>query len=254
MRLHRRIAAIFGYDLVRRAKNHGTLHAHLAVLFRLERIDLVIDVGANAGQYATSLRQHGYAGRIVSFEPVPSCFEQLRNASRHDRNWRVINVALGNESGTKRMRATESTVYSSFLPFNEYGQRRYQEAIGNETEVDVQVARLDDIYDEISGGAQRVFLKMDTQGYDLQVFNGARRCLSRVAALQSEMSIISIYHGMPEYIEALKTYRDAGFEPSGFYPVTRDNTTLAIVEFDGVLVRFRRNIERPQLHPANGSE
>lgn len=237
MRLHRRIAAALGYDLIRRAKNHTTLTAHLAALFAHERIDLVIDVGANTGQYATSLRQSGYRGDIVSFEPLPSCFDELRRVSRGDAAWRIINIALANDSGTKRIHETESSVYSSFLAFNDYGRRRYEAAIGAETEIEVRVARLDAVIREISDGARRMFLKMDTQGYDLEVFNGARDCLPYVRGLQSEMSVIPIYQGMPNYRDALRIYSEAGFEPSGFYPVTRDQNSLGIVEFDCVLVR-----------------
>jgi hypothetical protein len=89
-----------------------------------------------------------------------------------------------------------------------------------------------------------VFLKMDTQGFDLQVFAGAKRSLPKVLALQSEISIQPIYEGVPEYLEALEVYTKAGFVISGLYPVSRDKDTLALIELDCVMRRVPKPAQR----------
>ena len=67
----------------------------------------------------------------------------------------------------------------------------------------------------------RVLLKMDKQGYDVNVFEGARACLDRIVALQSELSVVPLYRGMPHHLEALRTYEQAGFTLYDLALVTR---------------------------------
>ena len=102
------------------------------------------------------------------------------------------------------------------------------------------VKRLDDVFPEIISGKNytRVFLKMDTQGYDLKVLAGAAKVLEKVVALQSEISVMPLYEGMPDYIESLGTFKKVGFELTGLYPVSRDPESLTIIELDCVMRRL----------------
>jgi hypothetical protein len=106
--------------------------------------------------------------------------------------------------------------------------------------------RLDEIFDDLVEGVSqpRVYLKLDTQGWDVEVFAGAAGCLDRVVAMQSELSVQPLYEGMPSYQEALEVYSAAGFEVSGMFPLVRD-AALRLIEFDCVLVRP----EAQAIHP-----
>ncbi len=176
---------------------------HLKTLLRLQDINCVLDVGANIGQFASELRMIGYTGRIVSFEPTRHVFKQLQTNFRSDTLWSGHCVALGSKSGPAIINVAHNlTVLSSFHPL-----KTARTDVRPET---VEMRRLDEL-ENIVGEHERVFLKMDTQGFDVEVFNGARAILPRVLGLQSEICIDPLYDGMPSYLEALSTYTDAGF-------------------------------------------
>lgn len=199
-----------------------------ALLAALE-IDCVLDVGANRGQFAESLRGIGYEGRIVSFEPVPRAFAELVKAMAGDPLWSGHEFALGSEPGTAQIHVPDETSGSSFHDLVEDLHFETQE---------VAVARLDAVFPTLGlGAAPRVFLKMDTQGFDLEVFKGASGCLDAVLALQSELSVVPLYVGMPNYLEALGVYEDAGFSLYNLSLVDRISTGR-ILEMNCVMERL----------------
>lgn len=209
----------------------------VARLLRATEANLVLDVGANVGQYALGLRGMGYDGRIASFEPVAEPFARLQEAAAGDANWSVHPYALGAEDGTAEIQRVPGTM-SSMLPASDFG-KAWSGRLEEQTAETIQVRRLPSVLDELGSVPDplRGYLKMDTQGYDLQVFEGAREVLDRVVAMQSEVSCVPIYDGMPRLPEQWTVYEGAGFEAVGVYPVTRDATTLRAIEFDVVMVR-----------------
>jgi FkbM family methyltransferase len=213
------------------------LARHLAHVFDLYGVNCVLDVGANRGQYAAGLRRAGYTGRIVSFEPVPDVAERLRKASRRDRSWTVHEIALGREDGTLTLNVVPGTMSSS-LPATSFGARRYAQ-LREPVLHEVPARRLDNLLDEILDGLDdpRPFLKLDTQGFDLEVFAGLGERAAQFVGMQSEVALLQIYEGMPRLPEALAAYEAAGFEVSGFFPVSRESRTARVLEFDCVLVR-----------------
>lgn len=240
MKLPHRIAHIFGYELRSIKKHHPTLASHLGALFNLLQIEAVLDIGANKGQYGRMLRKIGYRGQIFSFEPVRSSFQELITASASDENWHVFNYALGAESVTMDIHVMDASELSSLLTPNDCGKRLYADKIpirGTET---VLVKRLDDVLPQILGDNKysRLFLKMDTQGYDLNVLRGAAKVLENTVALQSEISVTPLYEGMPDYIESLSMFRTAGFELTGLYPISRVPESLILIEMDCVMRRI----------------
>jgi FkbM family methyltransferase len=214
------------------------LRTGLTELFEQLRINCAIDVGANKGQFASFLRQIGYKGRIVSFEPVSTTFKLLEEKSRNDHDWRVQNVAVGSANDTLEINITGGSVFNSLLPMNSYGKTQFpKESVVRGTEK-VHVVRLDSIMGEIIQGLEnpRVYLKMDTQGYDLQVLEGASTCLPLILGLQSEIAMKPIYEGMPDYLTSLAKLNDLDFSVTSLIPVTRDEK-LRVVEFDCLMVR-----------------
>jgi FkbM family methyltransferase len=211
----------------------GVLLAH----FDQYRVNCVIDVGGNRGQYAQRLRRAGYRGRIVSFEPVPEEFAHLQAAAVDDPEWSAHPVALGSAEGTLEMHVVPGTM-SSPLPSTNFGRRRFPRL--NETHrQSVPVFRLDHLLDEALAGLPdpRPFLKMDTQGFDVEVFRGLGDRAKEFVGLQSEVALMQLYEGMPRLSEALQVYEAAGFEVSGMYPVNRENRTGRVLEFDCLMVR-----------------
>jgi len=212
------------------------LNLHLWRLFEQLDIGLVLDVGARTGEYGRSLRRNGYRGHIISFEPVSESFAILSARAANDAAWSVRRIALGNETGQSEINVTNSTVFSSFRAPNQ----RSADVFGSGSEVrtteTVEIRRLGDLFDDLVPGRPNVFLKIDTQGWDLEVLKGAANALSRIAALQTEVSVQQIYEGMPTMQDALEHLDQLGFAVSGLFPVTLDQQ-LRVVEFDCIAVR-----------------
>jgi FkbM family methyltransferase len=232
--LHRIVARWFGYHLVRRNRLHEVLPAeHLVWLLNQMRINHVIDVGANVGQFALSLRRAGYSGRISSFEPVGETFEQLRKTASRDPEWDAHQVALGGEEAELDINVTESTTFASFLSPTQFSRDTFKRDVDVARTERVSVKRLDQLCEQLGiTHTSRLFLKMDTQGFDLEVFHGAENLYSKIFGLQSEISVIPVYENMPDYLTVLATYRAKGFEPTGLFPVTRDKKRLVVIEYD----------------------
>ena len=227
-----------GYDLVKQ-KKQLTLESHLRVLLPALDIDVVLDVGANEGQYALMLRKLGYRGKIFSFEPLPEAYTQLAKRSTNDSNWFCFNYALGESEGTSHFNVARNSVFSSFHSPNERGETQYWPRIETLKQVSVEVMTLDALLPGLGSADSnsRILLKMDTQGHDAWVVKGATESMSRITALHSELSIAGIYEGVPDYVEQLTTYRDLGFELTGLFPSGHDDTTGHVVELDVVMSR-----------------
>lgn len=243
MKWHYRLARLLGYELFRpKQASHLTVERHLHTLLTHLDINCVIDVGANCGQYGEALRLAGYQGYIISFEPIKDCFLQLEKQSINDKHWFCYNHALGAVTETRKINITQSTKFSSFhAPLEESKEIFSKNVVVDDQEV--LIKPLDLIWDSILSECEmnedglKVFLKMDTQGYDLEVFNGAKESINKILALQSEISIKPIYENMPDYLQSLNIYRNNGFEITGMYPVSRDPNSNIVIEFDCIMTR-----------------
>lgn len=233
-----------GYEVVRVSSGPGAeslLALHLSKLFARESVDVVLDVGARVGDYAVFLRRNGFAGRIISFEPVPASIAALRARAAADPLWTVVPAALGKATGTAEINVTNYSAFSSFLTANDYGQTEFGAKAAVAAVEPVPVLRLDEVLADLlgappAGPPARVYLKMDTQGWDLQVLAGAAGVLDQVVALQSEIAVRPIYTGMPAFETSLSTLAGLGYHLSGLFPVTHDSR-LRVVEFDCVCVQ-----------------
>jgi FkbM family methyltransferase len=172
---------------------------------KLLNINCVLDVGANRGQFAHDLRGVGYDGYIISFEPIENEFSVLSQSFKDDVKWRGYQLALGSENKILPINVSRLTVMSSFLKSVHEPYVESQE---------VEIKRLDALFPELVKDIPnpQTFLKMDTQGYDLEVFKGATGCVEEIVGLQSELSVQPLYEDMPLYLEALEKYESLGFK------------------------------------------
>lgn len=238
-RWSRGLARRLGYELIPTWRLESREFAdHLRALFAEQRIDCVIDVGANAGQYRDFLRREvGFAGHIVSFEPIAELAQVLNHRARTDPKWRVFSHALGAEDAELVLNITARPTFSSFLEPDQRRTDKFGEISRIVRQDSVRVRRLDRMASEIGAlrDAHGIHLKCDTQGFDLQVISGAAGLLPRVNTMQIELSVLGIYTDMPDYLEALRTLRDLKFDTTGMFPVSRDEA-LRVVEFDCVAI------------------
>lgn len=242
-----KLARKCGYEIIPSYQLSETpLARHLQELFARLDIDLVVDVGAHYGEYARFLRDVvGYRGSILSVEPIGENFKILKRRRESDRNWAGVNVALGPANTRMAINVTKDTHFASFKTPSQAGlsatgntQMRANAAV--ERIEEVEVLRLDELLTKHC--AERpdanIYLKVDTQGFDLQVIAGIGEWRNHVLAMQSEISMLPLYEGMPTYAESVETFGNLGFDVTGFFPVSRDEM-LRVIEFDCTLISRR---------------
>jgi len=230
----------FGVEVVptRRRAEASLMPLHVARLFDLYGINVVLDVGARVGEYGTWLRTNGYDGWIVSFEPVSASVTELQATASRDKRWRVMPIALGSEDAQAKINVAAMSQLSSLRDVTDYGRSDFGTVIATDHVEEIEVRRLDTVWTEVLDGIAdpRIYLKMDTQGWDLEVLAGAGERIADVAALQTEASVQAIYDGAPSHMETLQALGQVGFTPSGMFPVSLDQR-LALIEYDCVAVR-----------------
>jgi FkbM family methyltransferase len=199
-------------------------------------VDLVVDVGANSGQYAASLREAGYHGRIVSFEPLSEPYRQLATACGHDPAWECRHLALGQRRGIARLNVSEDTRNSSLFAVGERHLRAVpgSRIVGVET---VSTDRLDAIWREVTYGARYPSLKIDTQGYELEVLLGTTEVLDAVSLVEVEISLLTVYDAGPLFGDVVHFLTQRGFSPIAFEGVLDDPETGEMLQTDAI---FRR--------------
>jgi FkbM family methyltransferase len=209
--------------------------AHTLVGFlRSRQVDLVLDVGANRGQFGQYLREHGYTGRIVSFEPIKSVFEQLSAVAAGDSQWEPRHYALGASEGQAEINVSDASDMSSLKATTDaIAMFNRSQTVRRET---ITIKRLDDIFAAFAG--KKVFLKIDTQGYEREVLEGAAAALKSVAGVQLEVPILHLYQDSWTAAEVLNYMNEKGFVPAQMTPTTWiPNDSSSVTEFDCV---FRR--------------
>lgn len=203
------------------------------------QVELVIDVGANAGQFGNAIGEGGYQGRIHSFEPISTVFEELRTTATGDSLWSLTNAAVGAAPGEAQINVATFTPYSSIKPVSAHGAAFDSRAAGVRVET-VPVVTLDDMFRiEVCP----LFLKIDTQGFEEEVLEGAKDLLDRCVGLQLELPIEQLYEGVWSFTDAVEHMRALGFVPAQFTFVNSLNDDpSSAVEFDCVFRRAREAV------------
>lgn len=212
---------------------------HLRRFFEYFQIDCVFDVGANSGQTAEKLRgEIGYRGPIISFEPIPELAAELRRKAERDPHWHVVEVALDRQSGVTRFNVMADSVFSSLHAPREDQPQILSSANTVERVIEVKRSTLAEQlpYWRERLGFARPFLKMDTQGHDVAVFEGAGTAIRAFVGLQTELAMQPLYDGSMGFVEALSTYQKGGFELSAIVPNTAGHFPM-LIEMDCIMYR-----------------
>lgn len=201
-------------------------------------IQLVLDVGANEGQYARMLRQGGYPGRIVSFEPQSAAFDRLQAGASGDSDWTALNLALSDTDGTARINVAGNSVSSSLLGMLPSHAESAPESgyVGAET---VTTRRLEALFDSLAPTGTPVYMKVDTQGTELKILEGAGSALALIDTLELELSLVPLYEGGPLFADMLEWLSSRGYELVGLDAGFSDPRTGRLLQADGFFRRTR---------------
>jgi FkbM family methyltransferase len=201
-------------------------------------IDLVFDVGANCGQYGSFLRECGYAGKIVSFEPLSGVYAQLLDLSKKDPLWNVApRIAIGdhNDEITINIAGNNSQSSSALKMLDAHLKAAPESAYcGSER---VKLGRLDDIAQEYIEKDSKVFLKIDVQGLEKQVIEGTKGILSLIKGIQVELSLVPLYQDQLLFQDTINLMNELDYDLHSVVPNFIDNATGRVLQMDGIFFR-----------------
>jgi FkbM family methyltransferase len=233
----RNLARRVGIDIKRYNEALDFDAAHRNLLER-QKIDFVLDVGANIGQFVDRLRSHySYQGEVVSFEPLKDTFETLSKKAADDLQWTTHNYALGDSPGSEEINISANTQSSSFLEMNKSHLDAAPQSAYQNKQI-VQIETLDRIFDDIGTKGKNVFLKADVQGYEMKLLEGAKDSLHKIKAIRLEMSVIPLYQSEILIEGMISFMRANGFQLHAIEPNFSDPATGAILQVDGLFSRL----------------
>ena len=201
------------------------------------KIDLVIDVGANIGQYGVGLREAGFKGQIISFEPMQEAFAQLQLTTKRYQDWAAYNYGVGLADGLQTINVSKNSASSSILNVTKLSTDA-EPLSGTDRQEEIKIISLDSFSPQLTlGEFKSIYLKVDVQGFELQVLGGAKALLERAAVVQLEMSFVPLYESGPLFQEILSKMEKAGFEIYSILPDFRDLNSGRMLQADGIFVK-----------------
>ena len=201
-----------------------------------KKIDLILDVGANVGQYGRRTRSAGYAGRIVSFEPLSSAYKKLAECVNKDPNWEAVNIALGEDDGEAEINISSNSQSSSILDMlpSHVSAAPESDYIGHEK---ISINKLDSVFKDFWKPGDNVFLKIDAQGYERNVIEGAPLSLEHISGIQMELSFVPLYEGEALIAEMINYMDEKGYTLMSVDPTYGNRETGQTLQADCLFFR-----------------
>ena len=226
----------YGYDII---KYNPTTHplARRKKLLEQYNIQIVLDVGANIGTYGQQMRELGYKGEIISFEPLSSAYNKFKETIQGDNKWKAMNYAIGKSNINSIINISANSYSSSILDMLPSHLKSAPESkyIGKEN---IKIKTLDSIFDQICAKDMNIWLKIDTQGFEMQVIDGARNSLNYIDTIQIEMSLMPLYKDMVLFDKIYEILYQKGYRLVSIEPGFSDKETGQLLQFDGIFHRI----------------
>ena len=236
------LAALGHPSRIPRLLVHAARGVHLGELLNLQRgwirsagIETVIDVGAHTGEFSSAIRAVLPEAYVYAFEPIPDCFPRIAKRLGPNGRFKAFPVALGERSGPVEFHRSSFTKSSSVLPMADLHRVAFPWSAGSER-VTVQMKTLDDFLDEINM-KPKVLLKLDVQGYELQVLKGATQTLKQVDYVLTEVSFRPLYEGQALFPDVFSFLTAGGFSFAGVLDQLRSPVDDLILQADAMFVR-----------------
>lgn len=231
----KKLSRKFGVE-IGRYRPYNSLPAQLVKALDLAGINIIFDIGANEGQFAREIREYGYAGRIVSFEPLSTARTKLLTFSSADPNWEVHEqAAIGDQNGEIEIHIAGNSVSSSVLPMLE----SHSSAAVNSAYIDsecVPITRLDSVASRYLTKESKLFIKIDTQGFEWQVLDGALETLRGARGVLCEMSFVPLYGGQRLWRDIVDRLDAEGFMMWALQQGFTDPRTGQSLQADGIFL------------------
>jgi len=227
----------FGFE-IKRYKQLYIFECQVDTWLKQNQVDVVLDIGANTGQYASRLLANGFNGDIISFEPLSDAYKKLIENSSKNKNWHIApRMAIGDFNGEKYINISANSESSSIMPMLPLHESSEPSSKYINTE-QTKVCTLDGLIGSVIPSRHKsIFLKIDTQGYEDKVLSGIKDNFNMVKAIQVELSTIPLYEGQKLYYEIIDFLVKKEFILYAIGQVFTDKLTGKLFQFDGFFVR-----------------
>ncbi len=199
------------------------------------RIGTVFDIGANIGQAALVLTKVFPEATIHSFEPLPDCYETLHQLTNRLPNLVTHNLALGNYDGDSPFERNQHTVSSSMLTMAPIHVQNFPQTAVSTT-VTVPVMRLDEAVKTIDIKGN-LLVKIDVQGYEMQVIEGGRTTLRDATMVIAETSFMPMYEGQALFGDIVEAMHDLGFYYAGAFDQLQSPRDGRLLQQDALFLK-----------------
>ncbi len=198
----------------------------------------IFDIGANMGQLSRCFSFVFPYAQIYAFEPLPSCYAELKRLSKKKKNIIPYQTALGDKNGEIVMFKNDYHYSSSILPMLD----RHKQAFPytkNCSKIKVEITKLDDIAENLKL-VSPILIKIDVQGYEEYVLKGAQDTLLQTDFLMIELSLRPLYEGGSLFIDILMQLAELGFVYAGQLDDSKHPMTNEILQVDGFFINSDR--------------
>jgi FkbM family methyltransferase len=207
---------------------------------RPEHIGTVLDVGANEGQFIQIARLLFPEAGILAFEPNPRLQQPLQALLSSDERNAVFPVACGREATLMPLHLAAFSPASSLLRATDFQVRNFPEVKAEET-IEVRVERLDDLVRQRPSARAPYLLKLDVQGFELEVLRGAVGILPHVAVVVCEVNAAPFYERQAGFEEIYAFLRDHHFRLVDVGEPIRSAETSEVLYFDVAFLNTMRS-------------
>ena len=225
---------LFNYDLVKCP--YGDLRKRME-LVRQYDVRTIFDVGANIGEFGAIMRESGYKHRIISFEPRKKAFAELLKNTSNDMNWECVNIGLGMNDGIATINIAGNETSSSLLEMNKL-HSDIKPHSGYVSSEEITVRKIDSVIFDYIDRTEKMYLKIDTQGYEKQILQGAMNSLASIQIIQLEMSLVELYKGSELIYEMIPFLENKGFFLSSIERGFHDKKTGRLLQVDGIFIKM----------------
>jgi len=231
------------YLKLKRFTPSASVEMRNATILNAYGIKYVIDIGANTGQYAKSLFDFNFKGKVISFEPVLACYNKLEKSASKNANHIVAErCAIGNTDGQVEINVSDDSVFSSILKIKDKHVKLRPKSKIVKTEK-VNVYQLDSIINKyIPKGETSILLKIDTQGFEKQVLEGAKETIKRLQGIKIEIPLDPIYSNTGfTFYDIIDFMKQNNFVPYNFNTEGVNLKTGRVFTIDGTF--FKESIK-----------
>jgi len=232
----KKILSKFDLKVIIMSKNQSNLDTLNCLIGKFD-IDLILDIGANEGQFVREIRNLNYKKKIISFEPVEDVHKNLINNSKKDNEWEIYEkCCLGEIDGFTEINVSSYSQSSSILNFTPLHLNAKPTAVKKKKEK-VKMCKLDTIIKNIDIENKKILLKIDTQGYEAQIIDGAKNFLNNVDIIICELSLYEVYEEQKLFKDIIDKLAEYNFKIASLQNGFTDKKSNHLLQIDAIFIK-----------------